>query len=86
MEHNDNDIIRPFLDVLIWLLKIGVSDPFLLQQITDNATQETAQYFKVPFSEIKNLFSKTKFTYTDEELPKVIFYYGYLRKIRDSRQ
>ena len=83
---NKKEILQEYTDVHLWLLKIGMDDPFSMQAIHNNAVYVTAKELNQSFDYVNSLISGLEFRYSDEEEPIVRFYHEYLRKIRDSPQ
>ena len=81
------NLLSQFLDVLVWLLKLGFEDPIELKQVTNTAINQTSEKFNKSYDEVKNLVLKEDLTpQTKEEAEVITFYFVFLRRIRDSRQ
>jgi len=80
------EILHKFTDVHIWLLSLAHSENPLFGEATEQATIATTQHFNIPYSQINELITGTKFRYTKDEIPIVEFYFEHIRKIRDSHQ
>jgi hypothetical protein len=78
-----NEILHEFNDVHIWLLSLGIKDISLLDSVTKDAIQKTSEYFNISYEKVRTLVAEITFQYTDDEIPVVIFFHEYLRKIRD---
>ena len=85
MEEHFNILVN-FLDVVAWLLKLGIDDPFELEQVTHTAINQTSEKFNKSYEDIKDLVTRRELAQTKSEAEIVTFYFEYLRKIQVSRQ
>lgn len=82
----DIEILQNYNDVFIWLALLGMQDFSRFQFVVEDAMTVTAKNFNMSYQQVKALVGETKFRYSESDLPIVIFFHEYLRKVRDSKQ
>ncbi|MDE3058143.1 MAG: hypothetical protein KGJ59_09335 [Bacteroidota bacterium] len=82
----DIEILQNYNDVFVWLAVLGMQDFFLFKQVVEDAMAFTAKNFNMTYEQVKALVGETKFRYSESELPIVVFFHEYLRKVRDSNK
>ena len=84
MSEEKLNLLPNYLDVQTWLLKLGMQDNLKLLEITHKAINKTAEQFNIPYEKVEELIQRRELAQSKEEVPIVIFYFEYFRKIRDS--
>ncbi len=81
---NRFDVAHDYVDVLVWLMGIGMADLSELDRVMKLAVSATAKQFGKTFEDINALVGATQLDYSKAEIPMAVFFYEFLRKIRDS--